>query len=232
MTLILHDQVVVQTPCCLPPRVLHTSHYTFHYTQSYMDGMGTPSWKQGERRVDLRRVRDCTRALPYHTASRSGHRQAAELLDPRTPLELALDNCRDTSVGIGPQRLSTMAARLLRWQHVEWLDNAERVLEQEARAPLRIQRSLSEPVHGQEGTAAAAAAPPLMAAACPAIAEDDDYGATSSAKLGEEEEEDSVGEGGWGGGETEWMSSASSCGPGGDAGLCQHSCGAIPSIYT
>lgn len=177
------------------------------HIQSYVDGLGTPSWKHGDRRVDLRRVRDCTRALPYHTASRAGHRQAAELLDPRVALELALDNCRDTSAGIGPQRLSTMAARLLRWQHVTWLDNAERIVELDSRAPSRIQRSLSEPVRTDEPPAAA-----LAPVACAAIAEDDDFGATSSAKL---EEEDS--EADWGGEtsaaeESGWLSSESSSG--------------------
>ncbi len=212
-----------------------------------MDGLGTPSSKRSERRVDLRRVRDCTRALPYHAANRSGHRQAAELLDPRTPLELALDNCRDTSAGIGPQRLSTMSARVLRWQHVTWLDDAERQIEHETRvASSRIQRSLSEPMvmaadvrAGEEDTttsslksgAQTARAPSGQGQHCPVIAEDEELGAVGSdAKMGEDEEVDSLnggygeGEGGWTGGgpsavdgESGWMSSTSS-GGGGEGG--------------
>lgn len=191
--------------------------------------------------MDLRRVRDCNRALPYHTANRAGHRQAAELLDPRTPLDLALDNCRDTSAGIGPQRLSTMCARVLRWQHVTWLDDAERQIEHETRvASSRIQRSLSEPlanaadVHVDDKAAQKTGAQTARGGApaqtsCPVIAEDEEVGVIGSdAKMGEDEEVDSYeGDGGWaeGGpsavdGDSGWMSSTSSGGGGDVPGTC------------
>lgn len=114
--------------------------------QGYLEGQGTPNTQPGERRVDLRRVRDSSRALPYHSAYRTRHRQAAEVLDPRVNLDVALDLCRETSAGVGPQKLSTVCARALRWSHVQWLDEAERQLDEAERAAaLRLPRALSLP---------------------------------------------------------------------------------------
>lgn len=89
----------------IPPSTAALSDFTCFPPQSYVDGLGTPNHKPDERRVDLRRVRDNDRALPYHVAHRNGHAAAAELLDPRVDLEMALDMCRETSAGIGPQKV-------------------------------------------------------------------------------------------------------------------------------
>ena len=47
------------------------------------------------------------------------------ILNPTVPIDVALEDCRESESGYGPQRLSTLAAYSLRMGLLAWLQDAQ-----------------------------------------------------------------------------------------------------------
>jgi hypothetical protein len=57
--------------------------------------------------------------LPVH------RRHVLRILNPTVPIDVALEDCRESESGYGPQRLSTLAAYSLRLGLLAWLQDAQ-----------------------------------------------------------------------------------------------------------
>ena len=57
---------------------------------------------EGDRRLDLRSVANGVGLLPYNVAWQRGHREAAQILNPHVPIDVALENVRETDQGDSP----------------------------------------------------------------------------------------------------------------------------------
>uniref|UniRef100_A0A1D1ZMB5 RING-type domain-containing protein n=2 Tax=Auxenochlorella protothecoides TaxID=3075 RepID=A0A1D1ZMB5_AUXPR len=86
-----------------------------------LDARGRRPW-EGSSRSDIRSVRNSLRRLPFHLARERGLPALQALVDPRVPIDVALDASRDSKAGIGPKRLSTLCAMCLQAALVDWLD--------------------------------------------------------------------------------------------------------------
>ncbi|EFN53948.1 hypothetical protein CHLNCDRAFT_136194 [Chlorella variabilis] len=96
-----------------------------------LDERGRRPW-EGTSRTDIRSVRNHFRKLPFHLARERHQPQLMSLVDPRIPIDVALDAARDTEHGIGPKRLSTICSLVLQRTLLQWLDNCQRELAREA----------------------------------------------------------------------------------------------------
>ena len=54
---------------------------------------------EGDGRIDLRSVANSLRQLPYHCAWQRGFREAAGVLNPTVPIDVALENVREMDEG-------------------------------------------------------------------------------------------------------------------------------------
>ena len=52
-------------------------------------------------------------------------RHILRILNPTVPVDVALEDCRESESGYGPQRLSTLAAYSLRMGLLAWLHDAQ-----------------------------------------------------------------------------------------------------------
>lgn len=101
-----------------------------------LDERGRRPW-EGHSRTDIRSMRNQFRKLPFHLARDRGAPQLTQLVDPRIPVEAALDAARDTEHGIGPKRLQTILAMVLQQQLLGWLDRCQLEADTEAAAAAR-----------------------------------------------------------------------------------------------
>ncbi|KAK2076924.1 hypothetical protein QBZ16_005152 [Prototheca wickerhamii] len=102
-----------------------------------LDARGRRAW-EGSSRSDVRSVRNSLRRLPYHLARERGFAAIQALVDPRVPIDVALDGSRDSTAGIGPKRLSTLCSVRLQQALLAWLDEREREAElEEAKTKVR-----------------------------------------------------------------------------------------------
>ena len=62
------------------------------------DTRGRRGW-EGDGRIDLRSVANSLRQLPYHVAWQRGFREAAGILNPTVPIDVALENVREMDEG-------------------------------------------------------------------------------------------------------------------------------------
>jgi len=95
-----------------------------------VDERGRRTW-EGHSRSDLRSVRNSNRRLPFHLARERGLTQVVALVDPRIPIDSALDVARDTEFGFGVKRLTTICLMTLQKSLLEWLDDCSKVKAEE-----------------------------------------------------------------------------------------------------
>lgn len=119
-----------------------------------LDERGRRPW-EGTSRTDIRSVRNHFRKLPFHLARERHQPQLMSLVDPRIPIDVALDAARDTEHGIGPKRLGTICSLVLQRSLLQWLDDCQRELAREAAA-----KQLAAVVGAQQQAAAGASQRP------------------------------------------------------------------------
>lgn len=105
---------------------------------------GRRPW-EGHSRTDIRSVRSSVRKLPYHLARDRGWTQIMHLVDPRIPVDNALDAIRDTEHGIGPKRLSTICSQVLQESLMQWLDKCDAEKQEESANKLAAQPAALPP---------------------------------------------------------------------------------------
>ncbi|KAI3431476.1 hypothetical protein D9Q98_004528 [Chlorella vulgaris] len=161
----LHVAVIINS-ISIVHAILQTHMEMMNILGTTLDERGRRPW-EGTSRTDIRSVRNHFRKLPFHLARERHQPQLMSLVDPRIPIDVALDAARDTEHGIGPKRLSTICSLVLQRSLLRWLDDCQRELAKEAagrppRPPSSssARRSSSHAAH----SAAAAAAPPPVAA--------------------------------------------------------------------
>ena len=82
---------------------------------------GRRGWEQ-DGRIDLRSVANSLRQLPYHVAWQRGFREAAQVLNPTIPIDVALENVRELDEGGPPPLLYHTTAWL--WSCAFWVPAA------------------------------------------------------------------------------------------------------------
>lgn len=95
--------------------------------QAHLDAQALlgPPTPESEPRVDLRSITNASRQLPYHIARQRGHRHIQRILNPTVAIDTALEECRASEGGFGPQKLATLAAYALRLGLLSWLHDAQ-----------------------------------------------------------------------------------------------------------
>ncbi|KAL4440336.1 hypothetical protein ABPG75_003337 [Micractinium tetrahymenae] len=142
----LHVAVIVQS-LSIVHAILQAHMEMMNVLGTRLDERGRRPW-EGTSRTDIRSVRNQFRKLPFHLARERHHPQLMSLVDPRIPIDVALDAARDTEHGIGPKRLGTICSLVLQRSLLQWLDNCQSQLAREREA-------------GKQRAAAAAASPAL-----------------------------------------------------------------------
>ena len=95
-----------------------------------VDERGRRTW-EGHSRSDPRSLRNSNRKLPFHLARERGLAQIVALVDPRIPIDSALDVARDTEFGFGVKRLTTICSMALQKSLLDWLDDCSSVKAEE-----------------------------------------------------------------------------------------------------
>ncbi|KAK9836071.1 hypothetical protein WJX84_005303 [Apatococcus fuscideae] len=113
--------------------------------QANADAMGTwgggeatsarQAW-EGDRRLDLRCIRNAAEQLPYHVAvRRSNASLPADIIHPGVAVSAALHHIRSLEGGVGPLKLQAIAALALRTSLLAWLLNHQRRMSSAAKHP-------------------------------------------------------------------------------------------------
>jgi hypothetical protein len=111
---------------------------------SALDARGRRPW-EGYSRSDVRSARNAARKLPFHLGRERGWAALMHLVDPRVPIDSALDAAREGEHGVGPRRLSTLCSMRMQASLLGWLEACQAALASEAaqraRREERAQRS-------------------------------------------------------------------------------------------
>ena len=76
---------------------------------------------EGDRRMDLRAIRDEEYRIPYMVATRYRHMRTAQLINPNAAIDSALETVQNSQEGYGPHTLAALASFALREYLMQWL---------------------------------------------------------------------------------------------------------------